>query len=66
MTSAFILARELFFGSSHPDPAAILDAAISGIGRADLDEHVLLELGEPGIGACLLASAFIFDQAARG
>ena len=48
-----------------PHPAAILDAALGRVGRIDLDEHVLLQLGEPLVGARLLAATFVFDQAAR-
>src|SRR6185437_3798040 len=32
------------FGARHPDPAAVRDAALRGIRRIDLDEHVLLQL----------------------
>src|SRR6266481_2659469 len=52
-------------GARDPDPAAVLDAAIGGIGRADLDEHVLLQFCEPGIGTGLFATALIFDETAR-
>src|SRR5262245_20713934 len=48
------------------DPAAVLDAALSGVGRIDLDEHVLLQLGEPLVGAGLLAAAFVLHQSAGG
>src|ERR1700682_6187098 len=41
-------------------------AAIGGIGRADLDEHVLLQFCEPWIGSRLLAAALIFDKTPRG
>src|SRR5262249_7516592 len=51
-------------GTRHPDPAAVLDAALGGVRRIDLDEHVLLQLGEPRIGPRLLAAALVFDQAA--
>src|SRR5207248_11599952 len=54
------------FGAAHPDPAAVLDAAIGGIAGTDFDEHVLLQFGEPRIGTRLLATALIFDQATRG
>src|SRR5580700_10596433 len=50
-------------GAGHPDPGAVLDAAVGRIRRIDLDEHVLLQLGEPFVGARLFATAFIFDQA---
>src|SRR5436305_3344580 len=49
------------FRTDRPDPAAILDAAVSGVGRVDLDEHVLLQLGKPAVRPRLLASAFVFD-----
>src|SRR5262245_2514327 len=45
------------------DPRAVLDAALSGIGRIDLDEHVLLQFGEPFVGARLLAATLILHQA---
>src|SRR5258707_3948547 len=35
------------FRTEYPDPAALLDAALGGVRRIDLDEHVLLQLGEP-------------------
>ena len=35
-------------------------------GRVDLDEHLLLQLGQPGVGARLLAAALVLDQTARG
>src|SRR5205085_1756166 len=52
-------------GAGHPYPAAVLDAAFRRVRRIDLDEHVLLQLGEPFVGAGFLATAFVFDQAAR-
>src|SRR5262249_45394107 len=54
----------IVLGTGHPDPGTVLDAALGGIGRIDLDEHVLLQFGEPLVGARLLAAAFIFDQTA--
>ena len=51
------------FGAGDPDPAAVLDAALTGVGRTDLYEHVLLQLGEPFVGPGFLATAFVFDQA---
>src|SRR5260370_381472 len=48
-----------------PDPAAVLDAAVGGIGRVDLDEHVLLQFGEPLVGPGFLAAAFVFDAPPR-
>src|SRR5581483_5032229 len=53
-------------GARDPYPGAVLDAAILGVGRADLDEHVLLQLGQPFVRARLLAAALIFDEAAGG
>ncbi len=32
VTSAFILALRIVLGAAHPDPAAVLDAAVGGIG----------------------------------
>ena len=51
-------------GAGHQDPGAVLDAALGGIGRIDLDEHVLLQLGEPLVGSRFLAAALVFDQTA--
>src|SRR5215510_6525270 len=53
------------FGAGDPNPSAVPDAARRCIRRIDLDEHVLLELGQPFVGARLLAASFIFDQAPR-
>ena len=53
-------------GAGDPDPGAVLDAALGRIGRIDLDEHVLLQLGEPLVGARFFAAAFVFDQPAGG
>src|SRR5580704_34816 len=41
------LGARAVFRAGHPYPGALLDAALAGIGRIDLDEHVLLQLGEP-------------------
>src|SRR3546814_11870474 len=41
----------------HPAPAAVADAARVGVRRVDLDEHLLLQLGQPAVGARLLAAA---------
>src|SRR5260370_1100419 len=38
------------FRAGHPDPGAIPDAAVLRIGRADLDEHILAQFGEPFVG----------------
>ena len=53
-------------GDLHPDVLAVADAAVVGVLRVDLDEVLLLQLGEPRIGARLVAAAFVFDQAAAG
>src|SRR5215510_7973394 len=45
------------------DPGTVLDAALGGIGGIDLDEHVLLQLGEPFVGTRLLAAALVLHQA---
>ena len=45
---------------------AVLDAALGRVRRIDLDEHVLLQLGEPLVGPRLFAAAFVFDQTAGG
>ena len=57
------------FGISGPrdmDPVAVADATLGGIGRIDLDEHVLLQLGEPLVGARLFTAAFVFDEPTGG
>src|SRR5260370_1275169 len=53
-------------GASDPDPAAVLDAAVGRIRRIDLDEHVLLQLRQPLVGARLLAAALVVDQPPGG
>ena len=53
-------------GAEHPDPLPVLDAALGGVAGVDLDEHVLLQLGEPVVRARLLAAALVFDEAAGG
>src|SRR6266404_809438 len=52
------------FRPLHPNPGATPDASLLGIGRADLDEHVLAQLGEPPVGPGFLAAAFVIDEAA--
>ena len=52
-------------GDLHPHVLAVANAAIVGVLRVDLDEVLLLQLGEPRIGARLLAAAFVLDQPAR-
>ena len=51
-------------GRLHPHVLAVPHAAIVGVLRVDLDEVLLLQLGEPRIAARLVAAAFVFDQAA--
>src|SRR5262245_2040202 len=51
-------------GARYPHPAAVPDASLSGIGGVDLDDHVLAPLGEPLVGARLLAAALVLDQPA--
>src|SRR6267378_6415773 len=53
-------------GAHDPDPIAVLDAARARVRRIDLDIHVLLKLGEPSVGAGLLATALVIDEAAGG
>src|SRR5262245_60613567 len=53
-------------GPVHPDPAAVLDAALCGIGRIDFDEHVLLQFGEPLVGASFLAATLVLHQTSGG
>src|ERR1043165_7974937 len=52
-------------GAGHPHPPAVLDAAFARVRRFDLDEHALLQLGEPLVGAGFFTAAFVFDEAAR-
>jgi hypothetical protein len=35
----------------HPDHLAVTHADVVGVVRIDLDEHVLLQLGNPRVGA---------------
>src|SRR6266540_1030021 len=53
------------FGARHQHPGAVLDAALRRVRRIDLDERILLQLGEPLVRARLLAAALVLDQAAR-
>src|SRR5262245_31880935 len=46
----------------HPDPTTVDDATLRRISRVDLDEHVLLEFGQPAIRARLLATALVFHE----
>src|SRR6185503_10120368 len=48
----------------HPDPGAVLDVAFVCVGRVDLDEHLLLQFGEPLVRPRLLAAALVFDETA--
>src|SRR5690625_495796 len=48
----------------NPDLLPIPNAAVIRIEGVDLDEHVLLQLGEPGVGPGLVASPLVFDQTA--
>ena len=50
----------------HPHIVAVADAAVVGRLRVDLDEHLLLQLGQPRVGARFFAAAFVLDQAAAG
>ena len=51
-------------GAFDPDLIAVADADIVGIASVDLDEHVLLKLGQPWVGPRLVTAALIFDQTA--
>src|SRR6202030_3221901 len=50
-------------GAHDPDPIAVLDAARARVRRIDLEIHVLPELGEPFLGARLLATSLVIDEA---
>ena len=43
-----------------------LDVVIVGVNNIDLGEHVLLQLGQPGVRTGLVAPAFIFHQPSTG
>src|ERR1700761_1519004 len=63
LTNAFGYERLHFglrtvLGARHPYPSAVLDAALGGVTGIDFDEHVLLQLGKPFVGACFIAAAF--------
>src|SRR5712692_5732410 len=47
-------------------PGTVLDAALGGIRRIELHEHLLLQLGEPLVRARLLAAALELHQSAGG
>jgi hypothetical protein len=53
-------------GTEDPDHAAVLDPQPFGVRLVDLDEHVLLQFGQPLVGAGLLAAALVLDQPAGG
>src|SRR5437762_47068 len=50
--------------AEHPDPGTVLDTALGRVRRIDLDGLVLLQLGQPLVGARLLAASLVLDQAA--
>src|SRR3546814_15679332 len=47
-----------------PDPLPFADTAFGRVGRVDLDEHLLLQLGEALVRPRYPAPAFVFDQPA--
>ena len=51
-------------GSFDPDLLTVLDAEVVGVSRVHLDEHVLLQLGEPRIGPLLLAATLVLHKTA--
>src|SRR3981081_1648862 len=51
--------------AGHPDPCAVFNAAFACVRWIDFDEHVLLQLGEPFVGAGFLATALILHEPAR-
>ena len=50
---------------THTQPPSLMPRSAASSGLI-VDEHVLLQLGEPLVGARLFAAAFVFDEAARG
>src|SRR5215469_15721669 len=52
-------------GSRYPDPGTIVDPSIRGVRWVDFDEHLLLQFGEPFVGARLFTATFVLDQASR-
>src|SRR5438309_6354226 len=61
-TGAYFDARAR--GRRHPDVVVRLHAAVVGVSRVDVAEHLLLQLGEPDVRARLVAAALVLDQAA--
>src|SRR5215207_2562691 len=53
-------------GPEHPNPLPVLYTPGSGVAGVYLDEHVLLQLGEPAVRACLLPAALVLHEAPRG
>src|SRR6185295_4635386 len=53
-------------GRLDPDVLAVAHAAIVGVDRIDLDEILLLQLGEPAVAARLVPAALVFDETATG
>jgi len=53
------------FRTGHQHPGAILDARSAASAGLISTKHVLLQLGEPLVGARFLAAALVFHQAAR-
>ena len=54
------------FRTFHPNVAAVSNTAVIRVGRIDLGKHVLLQLGQPGVGAGLFTATLVFDQASTG
>src|SRR5207237_10375510 len=61
---AYIAAVAVLAGRTYPYVLAAAHAAVRSGFWIDLDEVVLLQLGKPGIGARLVAAAFVLHQAA--
>src|SRR3546814_8434850 len=53
-------------GAGYPRPGAVSDAALGGIPRVDLHEHLLLQLGQPPVRARLCAAALVLDEPTGG
>src|SRR3546814_3600165 len=49
-------------GAGYPHPGAVSDAALGGIPRVDLHEHLLLQLGQPPVRARLFAAALVLNE----
>src|SRR3546814_17985251 len=54
------------FGAKDPDLMPVIDHGIVRVGRIDLDEHVMLQLGQPRIGRRPVDAALILTQPSRG